>query len=170
MKMIIKKNISNTLIRLDLLYYEALSSKNQNDATYFSKLALLECCGWIEESMDIIVYRSVKGKLKNERFKEMVASCIQSTSGFQYKNHFRKMLIRTIGMVQVEKIEDYLDGTRQLDILKSELKTLKKYRDDAAHTWISGTTKSYPAPSWTKASFLKVYPVLNNIYSKIIKM
>jgi len=50
--MINKSQIENTLDRIGKLYLTHLSDYQ---STYFAKLAIIESCGWIEESIDNIV-------------------------------------------------------------------------------------------------------------------
>lgn len=169
--MVVKKYIASTLDEMESKYNAALSSPNPNEPTYYSKLALLEYCGWIEETLDQIIRRSIKNKIKTTPFKQMLEySIIRNTHGFQYKEDFRPMLTKGIGIVKTEKIEQYLIDTNQLYKLISEFEAVKRYRDDAAHTWIVGTTKTYPAPSQTKGRLEDVYPILRDIYNKIIKI
>ena len=54
--------IDKTLKELDKLYNQSTSQKK---AIYFSKLALIELCGWIEETLDDIILRHSYRHLKN---------------------------------------------------------------------------------------------------------
>ncbi len=169
--MLVKKHILNTLKALDIKYNQALLTPNPLEPVYFSKLAILEYCGWIEESFDLIVRRSVKGRLKTDVFKNMLnQSVIENTYGFEYKKHFRPMLSRAIGLRDMEIVEGALIDKGQLDKLTSELDTIKKLRDNAAHTWINGTTMSYPAPSYIKTRFEIIYPIMKGIYSTVKRL
>ncbi len=47
--MITKSYLFKTLNRLDRLYNE---SRTDDKKIFYSKLALIELCGWIEETMD----------------------------------------------------------------------------------------------------------------------
>ena len=60
--MIARSYIKSTLEELDKLYNQASSQKK---AIYFSKLALMELCGWIEESLDNIVIMHANRNLKD---------------------------------------------------------------------------------------------------------
>lgn len=169
--MIVKKHILKTLTFLDESFSSALSSPSPEQAVFFSKLAILEYCGWIEEAFDQIIRRSVKGQLRSQEFRQILeTSIIGNTYGFQYKKHFRTMLTRAVGLSKAEIIEKYLKDSGQFHILVSELENIKKDRDSAAHTWIDGATRTYPAPSFTKSKFKRVYPILRGIYSQIIKL
>lgn len=168
--MVSKKHILNTLNDLDLHYTQALKSSKPQDSVYFSKLAVLEYCGWLEEAFDEIVKRSVKGKLKTIEFRQMLDNAvIGKNNGFQYKTDFRPMLTRAVGLIGAEKIECHLKDTRKYEILISELDAVKSDRNSAAHTW-TGVTMSYPAPSYTRSRLEIVYPILRSIYSEVIKL
>src|SRR6185369_542127 len=136
LNMIIKKHIENTIVMLDARYNQALLSPTPQDAIYFSKLAILEYGGWIEESFDVIIKRTVKGKLKTQIYQNIHAKdIIKPNFGFEYKKHFRTMMYKSVGLVATELIEKHLNDTGKLQIFESELDSLKTHRDDAAHTW-----------------------------------
>lgn len=167
--MIVKGHILKSIEGLDKRYNQALVSANPQDSIYYSKLAVLEYCGWLEEAFDIIVRRALKGKLKTQSYKQMLEDgIIGNNYGFQYKNNIRPMLIRAIGLSDMEKLEIALDRSGMLPVLVSELESVKNDRNSAAHTWINGVTRTYPAPSITKARLEKVYPIARRLYSMII--
>ncbi|MFC1935559.1 hypothetical protein ACFLX9_02185 [Chloroflexota bacterium] len=87
---------------------------------------------------------------------------IGRTHSFEYEDHFRQMLMRVVGLVKVEELEGMLDPAK-LDVMKSTLNTLKKQRDQEAHTYIAGTTPSQAAPSVTIRHFQKVYDGLKDV-------
>jgi len=168
--MIVKKHILKTLNRLDVHYNKALTSPVPEDPIFFSKLATLEYCGWIEESFDKIVRRSVKGQLQTTAFKDSLEGSIKSTYGFQYVRHFKPLLTKAIGLKKMEEVEKHLKHTGQFEALKGALETIKEQRDDAAHTWLGNQTKPYPAPSAIKFQFQTVFPIMKDIYSKVCKL
>lgn len=169
--MVIKKHILKTLNNLDVNFNRALRSPSPQDSVFYSKLAILEYCGWVEDSFDLIIRRSVKGKLKTPEFRQMLeVSVIGNTHGFQYKKHFRPMLVRALGLKNAETVEKHLNDAGSLEILISELENVKQHRDSAAHTWIDGATRTYPAPSYTKATFEKIYPIIRAIYTQVTKI
>lgn len=169
--MIVKKHISKTLKDLDDRYNIAMSSSSLESSVYYSKLAVLEYCGWIEESFDKIVRRTVKDKLKTAEYRNLLENnIIKRTYGFRYVENFRPMLISSIGLVAMENLESQLVRKGFLDVLKSELCTVKLERDSAAHTWINNTTRTYSAPSVTKARLEKIYPIAREIYSLVVRL
>jgi hypothetical protein len=86
------------------------NAKNQRDSLFFSKLAILELCGWIEESMDDVVTRCSARRLKLQaNIEHCEKQIVKRTYGFDYQEHFRSMLIRLLGLINVEKIESRVD-------------------------------------------------------------
>ena len=162
--MIVKGYILTTLKELDKLYNTTKSSKK---ATYFSKLALLELCGWIEESFDSIVLSYAKKLRLQENKKYYEDKIVRNNSGFVYKSHLRPMMISLIGLIETEKIEKKITrnkkGNFHFEIFKSSLGDLKTLRNKAAHTHIGKITPSYDSPSKIFDYFKKVYPILKMI-------
>ncbi|MEJ5316671.1 MAG: hypothetical protein WHS63_06665, partial [Tenuifilum sp.] len=132
-------------------------------------LAIIELCGWIELTMDNIVERFANKHLKTQPFKESFKSLKMNNYGFDYKKNFRRMLSQTVGLHNTEKLETKLNKSGQIDILDAILKNLKKLRDDAAHTYIDAT-KTYQAPSATKAQLEQIYPILKEFSKEVNKL
>lgn len=165
--MIAKTYIQENLRSLDSKFRRTTSPK---DSLYFSKLALLELCGWIEESMDDIALWAVKKYVKRPAYvKHITNDIIRCNYGFEYNSHFRKMLIPIIGIVTFERMEAELDPIK-LDKLKAALNTLKSSRDSEAHTHIKGTARSIDAPSITLSRYYDIYAGLKEIEAKLRNM
>lgn len=165
--MISKSYIESTLKELDKLYNQASSQKK---AIYFSKLAVIELCGWIEETVDEIILKHANRKLKNndnkKHYKEKI---IKTNYGFQYSHNIRPMLINLIGLIDVEKLENKLEKTAQITILKNNLGNLKVSRNEAAHTHLKGITRNYNAPSRTIGDFNRISVVLEKLDTELRK-
>lgn len=158
--MIAKSYIKGNLGRIERLYNK---SSNIQDGLFYSKLAILELCGWIEITMDDIILRLSKKHLKQSQNISFVEKdVIKITYGFDYSRHFRKMLISIIGIVGVERLEKKFDSIK-FQLMFSSLNSLKLYRDSEAHTYIKGTTKRMDAPSVTKNRFNDIFNGLQNI-------
>lgn len=152
--MIARSYIFNTLNSIDSKFHRSNSNK---DSLLFSKLAILELCGWIEESMDDIVMRCAHRHLHNQSNKQFVEKqIVKRTHSFEYQAHFKGMLIRLIGLINFERIERTVDQRKRSD-LETTLSSLKSIRDSQAHTHIRGVTTTINAPSVTLAHFEKVY-------------
>ncbi|PKH80722.1 hypothetical protein CXF60_08435, partial [Psychrobacter sp. 4Bb] len=101
--MIVRKHIEYNLKQLNKLYLETTDYKKQ---LYYSKLAILELCGWIEESMDNIIQMCANRLLRLQATKTHVQKqVIDRNYGFDYKNHFLKMLSSVIGFMNIERLE-----------------------------------------------------------------
>lgn len=165
--MIAKTYILKNLKCLNMNY---LRAKTQKEALFFAKLALLELCGWIEESMDDIVVRCSRRIIKkSQNLKTVEHEIVKRNHGFDYERHFRTMLMKVIGLVNVERLEKVVDPTKKSQ-LESSLLTLKTSRNAEAHTHLKGITRTINAPSVTIAHFHKVYAGLIEIDKRIRQM
>ncbi len=165
--MVEKTSILKNLNQLNRLYIE---SKRPEQNLFYAKLAILELCGWIEESMDDIICRCSSRHLKDVSNKNYVEkNIVKSTYGFDYAKHFRKMLIQLIGLVNVEKLERRVNSVKFAK-LKATLRSFKKYRDEEAHTHIKGNLKTLDAPSVTKKNFVIIYDGIKDFEKNIRKM
>lgn len=152
--MIARASMDQNLHELNQLFLNATSSK---ETLFYSKLAMLELCGWIEESMDDLVLRIAKRSIKSTgNLDHIQQKVVKPTYGFEYEKHFRGMLLKIIGMVNVERLEGAVDQSKQAK-LKATLETLKLARNTEAHTHIRGVTKVIDAPSVTISRFADVY-------------
>ncbi len=152
--MITKSTISSNLKSLDAKYRRTTSDM---ESLFFSKLALLELCGWIEESMDDVILRCANRYLRvAANRKHAKENIIRPTYGFEYQRHFRRMLIQLIGLINVERIESKVDPAKKA-ILQSTLGNLKESRNRVAHTHIKGIARVIDSPSITLNRFDHVY-------------
>ena len=159
--MVNKEAISRNLRELDTRYNR--KTRNLRDPLYYSKLALLELCGWIEVTMDGIVLDCAQKHLtRHSNLNYVQDSIIHRTFGFAYDPQFRTMLIRVVGLVKVEQLEDMYDQ-QKFDAMRSSLGWLKQRRDQEAHTYIAGVTHTLDAPSVVNNHFQNVYQGLKDI-------
>ncbi|EOG1045361.1 hypothetical protein ACK24S_000198 [Vibrio fluvialis] len=156
--MIDDTDLASALNILDAKYNDL---KDNLDSKYYAKLSVIELCGWIEIAFDKIIFDCMGEKLETSELKSFLRDKIRRTYGFDYKKHFRPMLIVSLGLVKVEEIEKELDT--DLFILCSELESLLTHRNNAAHTNV-GATQYYPAPSIVKANLNSIKPIINKIY------
>ncbi len=165
--MVKKTQIQENLNQIEKLYRKYMGGMR---GLYFCKLAIMEACGWIEESMDDIIRGCANKHLREAKNLGLVEeSIIKQTHSFKYDPNFRSMLIQVIGIINVEKLEEAVDKYKFTQ-MASSLGMLKQRRDDQAHTHIKGTIKTIDAPSWTKNRFENVYKGLKDIESCIRKM
>jgi hypothetical protein len=153
-KVIAKSYITTNLTHINRKYLQATSHQ---EALFFSKLAILELCGWIEESMDDIILRCATRHLKKVTNRDYCEKdIVAKTFGFDYDRNFRFMLIRLVGLINVEVLESKVD-THKLASLVAALQTLKAQRNKEAHTHVKGVTRNINAPSLTMAQFQPLY-------------
>ena len=165
--MVEKTAILKNLNALDRLHRKPTSAKN---GLFYSKLALIELCGWIEVSMDDIISKCAKRNLKKRsNLKFSNEQIVGKTFGFEYNKHFRSMLRNLIGLIQLEKLEKKVDSSK-FHALKSTLGTLKAARNNQAHTYIRGVTITLNAPSTTIRHFSIVYEGLKEFEQQLKKM
>lgn len=165
MKMLSDQALRRTLATLDTRFRNTSSAQEE---LFCSKLALIELCGWIEQAMDDIVCRCSNRRLANQSNIDFCDDQIVGTTyGFEYKKHFRGMLIRLVGIIGVERIETQISNYH-LERLKSSLGTLTTARNGAAHTHITGATPRMTAPSVLIAQLDMVLEDLNEI-DKIVR-
>lgn len=97
--------IQNALTQFDKLFQE---HRNGYDDLYYSKLAILEVCGWIEESMDDMIKRCANKHLNVKKNLTIVDILVKNTYGFHYEDNFRNMLINIMGIIKLERLEENL--------------------------------------------------------------
>lgn len=159
--MLPKQPIEDLLNELVNLYD---STSDSNHKIYYSKLSLIELCGWIELCIDEITKNYIDLKLsKTTNINLAKKQFVDNTYGFEYDKNLRPILIKLIGIVNVEPLEDLLDHNGDFTLLKSQLNSLISLRNPAAHTSIAGVTHTYQAPST-----MLIY--LNSIYDKLAKL
>jgi hypothetical protein len=150
--MIAYSYIERNLQSFEVRYTRA---KSNREMSYFSKLATLELCGWIETSIDDCVERCAIRVLKERRSVEKVEQRVKKTYGFHYDQHFTSLLITLVGVYGLERIEGSIP-TSIVQNFRSTLGTLKAARDALAHTYTRGTTANYDAPSLTWSRYQHV--------------
>jgi len=167
--MISNADILISLQTCDAKYQAALANGAPAiDVILYSKLAVIEYCGWIEMSQDLIVYRFLKNKLVHADNKVLDIK-INKNYGFDYDNNFRPLLTFAIGLEAVASFEQHLNAGGKLQILKSELSKYKQSRDSAAHTMAAATTQIYQSPSIIIASLNSLFPILTDVYNYAIQ-
>ena len=156
--------LNKTLDFLDRLYNEHITSEDSEEAVAFSKLAVIEFCGWVETTIDDIARSSVIVSLPASSDRSSLENLIKDTSGFDYKRHVTPLLTHSIGIVKYTQIEETLKQEGLLDQFTTVLNAeFKKMRNRAAHTFLDGTQRNYDAPSLIKGKVLQIYPMLERM-------
>jgi hypothetical protein len=163
--MILRKEIYPKLERVNALYLG--SSTSISDQIFYSKGSLIELCGWIEDSLDLIAMRAVKGLIVTASYTQIATSIVGNVYGFDYKKYFRPLMISMIGVFDMENIENKLGA--EISQLTAILDRLKKYRGAAAHSLKTPSLGPYSSPSIIIQDFKVIYPILVKLYSTVIK-
>jgi hypothetical protein len=160
-----KDAIESLIKELQLLYDNC---EDTNQKPYYSKLALLELCGWLEAVQDEIALNYGQSKLTEVKNLELLEDTIVGkTYGFDYKSQFRPMLIKIIGLTRVETVENELKNNGTFPILVSQLGSLYSLRNSAAHTTIAGVMPTYNAPSTMLTYLNSLHPILSELEEKL---
>jgi len=166
--MLPKADIENLINDLQTLYDGTTSVKHKQ---YYSKLALLELSGWFESAQDEIAHSYGKPKLSNpNNIKYLEGAIIKKTSGCTYESHFKDMLIRTIGIVNLEVVENIINNNGDLGVLIAQLNTIWELRKPAAHTTIAGVMSTYNSPSTMIPYLNLLYPIFKRFETELASL
>lgn len=175
--MVDKSQIKYNLNQLNRLYEQSKGSKKR---AFYSKLAILELCGWIEYSVDDIIKSYADNRLLLTVNINLIKEAIKRTSSFAYdysyhERHFRNMLVDLIGIINLEKLETIIQKKGHFEKMRSAISALKLSRDRLAHTYVAKANETLDemenidAPSITKQRLDDVYSGLKEIERYIQK-
>lgn len=160
-----KQPIEDLLKDLQNLYDNPVDPTHKD---YYSKLALLELCGWLELVQDEMIKHFSDTKLTEQKNKDEIDNLvIGKTYGFDYIDHFRPMIIKIIGFKETEVFENKLKAAGHFQILRDQLSSLWSLRRRAAHTSIVGITMTYQSPSSMRTYLNSLYPILTSVESEL---
>lgn len=132
--------------------YDRSKNADIEESKIYSKIAILELSGWVEESMDDIIWNLADKKLDSNKAKKRLKKTISNVNSFTYEKHFSEMLRKAIGVINKEaiekKIRDRTDGT--LIKFENALKKLYSERNPLAHTFSQGKQEYIDSPSMVK--------------------
>ncbi len=151
------------LQKLDSCFNDSQASDPTLSIVY-SKAAILEVCGWLEEAFDEIAHNCVRKRLRTLERRKFLNDKIKATYGFEYNTKARPLITHAIGVVKLLEIEKNLENDASLTVLKTTCSNLNKLRQDAAHTTIYGRKMTYPAPSVAIQEFEKCLPIVNRLW------
>lgn len=164
--MVTKTYIAANLRTIERLYNSTPSVQN---GLFYSKLAVIELCGWIEMSMDDIVLRLAAKRLRDPKhIKYIEKEVVKRTYGFDYEQHFLPMIEAVVGCRGIEEMNARLDNSL-IHPFVGALSALKTARNQLAHQYIKGITLVIDAPSMTNGRFPVVLAGLKNIESVLLK-
>lgn len=160
-------DIANTLNRLER---EFTSCSDIQMSVLYSKLAVLELCGWIEQSVDTILYEYIDNNILDLDCKKRIKNIIKKNYGFHYDNNLFPLFCSVLGINNLENIIDTLPSVN-FQNLKILTDVYTKERNKAAHTDTPlGTTRTYKAPSQVINDFNLIKPAIQIIGAEIKKL
>lgn len=154
------------LRKLEARYLEC-SASDPTLAIAYSKMAMMELCGWLEEAFDEIAHNCVRQRLRTLDRRKFLQEKIAATYGFEYKTKARPLISHAIGVVRLLEIEKILEQDASLTILKTTCANLNKIRQDAAHSTLAGRSMPYPAPSVSISNFEKCLPIILKLWQLV---
>ena len=156
-------SIENILLRLDTEYNASITDPDM--PVFFSKLAVIELSGWLEDSIDEILYEYIGQHLLDSDVINPVKDIIQKNFGFKYGSNILKICLSVLGANNWENIVDKLKPVEYSN-LKAITGSLTDSRNKAAHT-STVATRTFNAPSLTLADFRKLKPAIQMIENEV---
>lgn len=152
--------IRTILQKIEREYNNYMVSSDVHMPQLLSKLAIMEFCGWIEESIDEILHNYLDSHIVDLQVKNNIKVFVKDVHGLSFDKHIYKIFPLVIGANNWENVLDAL-GSADRNNLESITNTYHRQRNSAAHVnTIIGVTPSYNAPSQVMLDF-------NNIESAI---
>ena len=134
----------------------------------YAKLVIIEVGGWVELSMDDLVSRAGKKIRAPKNTRKLNDEIIKNNYGFDYERNFQHMLMRVIGLVMLEKLENRLNVAK-LTKMTAALVLLKKARNTVAHTYVKNPSggATITAPSLSMGYFRDIYEGLKEVEAQM---
>lgn len=158
-------DIEAKLQRLDTEYNNSILDPDL--PIFYSKLAVIEFSGWIEDSVDSIVYDYIDNHIVDPIIKKNIKENVNRNYGFNYSNLF-KVFTSVLGVDTWENIEDKLKPQNLVDLV-NVTSTFTGIRNKAAHSSIV-VMATFSSPSTTIAAYNKVKPAMIIIENEIASL
>ena len=159
-------DIEAKLQRLDTEYNNSILDPDL--PIFYSKLAVIEFSGWIEDSVDSIVYDYIDNHIVDPIVKKNIKENVNGNYGFKYYSNLFKVFTSVLGVDTWENIEDKLKPQNLVDLV-NVTSTFTGIRNKAAHSYIVVTT-TFSSPSSTIAAYNKVKPAMKIIEKEIASL
>ena len=164
--------IDFTTIHTNLAHLDAeySSTTDITMSILYSKLAVIEFCGWIEVSIDTLAKDYLNNSILDHTLIGKVESFIDGHYGFNYDRNVLPIICSAIGTSNWENIIDICPVSDFANFL-TVLGNYKRMRDSAAHTnVIIGITMTYYSPSVVLNDYYKIKPAIHFFESQIAKL
>lgn len=157
-------SIQITLNRLDAEYN---TTSDIQLPILYSKLAVLELCGWIETNIDNILFEYVNTHILDTDCINGIGTIINKNYGFNYNSNLFPLFCSVLGINNLENILDSLSPA-DFQNLKSITGTYTQERNKAAHTDTPiGTTRTYRSPSSVLHDYNLIKPAFQTLETLI---
>jgi len=162
--------ILSILQKLDTEYQANVGGIDFEKPVAISKIAVIEFCGWIEESIDLILLDYLNNRISDSECINYIKGIIKYNYGFGYEKNLFHLFTVVLGINNWENILDVLTISN-ISILKSVCTNYTNIRNVAAHTYrLTGITVTYQSPSQIIADFNKIKPIFQTIETEISKL
>ena len=159
-------DIEAKLQRLDTEYNNSILDPDL--PIFYSKLAVIEFSGWIEDSVDSIVYDYIDNHIVDPIVKKNIKENVNKNYGFEYYSNLFKVFTSVLGGDTWENIEDKLKPQNLVDLV-NVTSTFTGIRNKAAHSSIV-VMATFSSPSTTIAAYNKVKPAMMIIENEIASL
>jgi hypothetical protein len=149
---------------LDILEQLFTNTNEKKKVILFSKLALLELCGWIETTMDSIINENAKKRNLDPEDEKFIRGKVTRTYSFEYIK-FRDLVILLIGVKKTKLLETSMNNNFVL--MEAKLNELFTKRCKLAHTHSDRTTKIIDSPQIMKSDFNDLLKYLKEYERKL---
>ena len=160
--MIPSTRLRQTLAYLDSQYSKSLIDPDPVVPTIYCKAAVIEICGWVEQCFDDISIAASPASTP-AKAKSYLSEKVKRINGMDYDKHCKHILVLTLGMDIVVRIEDLIEESAGISRLRGELTTLCGHRNVAAHTH-TGVTSTYISPSIVINKLNIIEPIISDIH------
>lgn len=164
--MISSTDIQNNLNKLNSMYNNPANASDVLLLQFYSKLALIEFGGWIEESIDIILNEYLDRKILDNGLKTNIKEIINNNFGFKYKKNIIKLFCTVVGSDNWENIVDAI-GMTNSTLFESIADNYSGLRNNVAHSHTKGTTPTYTSPSVVLRDYSKMWSALQAIEAQV---
>lgn len=160
-------DIKNILISLQEKYD---AETNTDYLNLYSKMSVIEFCGWIEVSFDEIWKQYLNRVVSDSIIRNYLIKAIDENYGFEYSKNIQKIFCLIIGGKNWQNLLSQLETVnRGYSVqLKSILNDFTRRRNSFAHTTIGlPITFTYDSPSIVLNNYDTLYKILVEIENYI---
>lgn len=138
-------------------------------AAFYSKLAIVELSGWIEQTIDRILEHYLMATVCNHRLRDLIKERVIGVVYSAKYQAVKDLFVDIIGSARFHSMMNRLEKKGQRQILIDRLNELNAERCSAAHTYFEGgVMQSYKSPSETMGKFNEVLPIMQSIERSLI--